>query len=226
MRTPDRHRDILRRLLIGVAAFLVLTTAVAEEAPLPPEILQQEAAEIILGQVESRTVVERADDRNLNRDITYDVRVEETQKGTLRQGTVIKVRATTITFMGEGAPPPGPSGHHPLPLVGELARFFLTPGEDGDYLILSPNGVELNQEVSISDPVRRGADAVAMPPAEAEADDAEEPSSKDPFGWDVILILLGLPILVGGLRQKGSARLGLLGVAMVFFLCAIAIVLS
>ena len=211
---------------MGIGAFLVVTTAIAQDASLPPEILQQQAVEIILGQVESRTVVERAEDRNLNREITYDVRVEETQKGTLERGTVIKARATTVTFMGEGAPPPGPSGHHPLPLVGELARFFLTPGEEGDYLILFPNGVELNQEVSISDPVRRGADAVAISPAEVETVDAEEPSSKDPFGWDIMLILLGLPILVGGLRQKGPARLGLLGVAMVFFLCAIAIVLN
>ena len=165
MRTPERHPDLFQRLLMGIGAFLVATAAIAQDASLPPEILQQQAVEIILGQVESRTVVERAEDRNLNREITYDVRVEETQKGTLERGAVIKARATTITFMGEGTPPPGPSGHHPLPLVGELARFFLTPSEEGDYLILFPNGVELNQEVSISDPVRRGADAVPAPPA-------------------------------------------------------------
>ena len=210
--------------MVCLSTMFILSPGFAEVPPIPPEVRRQQAVDIILGQVESRTVVERAEGEHLHRDITYDVRVEETEKGTLERGTIIKARATTINFMGQGTPPPGSSGHHPLPLVGELAQFFLVPDEEGDRLILSPNGVELNQEVSISDQVRRGADPVPM--ADIETVEPEGPPSKDPFGWDVILILLGLPILVGGLRQTGPARLGLLGIAMVFFVSAIAIVLN
>lgn len=226
MRMIDRHHDVLRLLMVCLSTMFILSPGFADVPPIPPEVRRQQAVDIILGQVESRTVVERAEGEHLHRDITYDVRVEETEKGTLERGTIIKARATTITYMGQGTPPPGSSGHHPLPLVGELAKFFLVPDEQDDHLIISPNGVELNQEVSISDQVRRGADAIPVPVADIETLEPEGPSSKDPFGWDVILILLGLPILVGGLRQTGSARLGLLGIAMIFFVSAIAIVLN
>ena len=226
MRTIDPHRDVLRMFMVCLSTMFILSPGFAEVPPIPPEVRRQQAVDIILGQVESRTVVERAEGEHLHRDLTYDVRVEETEKGTLERGMIIKARATTINYMGQGTPPPGSSGHHPLPLVGELAQFFLVPDEEGDRLILSPNGVELNQEVPISDQVRRGADAIPIPADETETVETEEPSSKDPFGWDVILILLGLPVLVGGLRQTGPARLGLLGIAMIFFVSAIAIVLN
>ena len=48
----------------------------------------------------------------------------------------------------------------------------------------------------------------------------------DPFGWDIILILLALPILVGSLKQPGKARWILLGASLAMFLGAALIAIS
>ena len=76
--------------------------------------------------------------------------------------------ATTLS----GEPPAHASGHAPLPLKGELAKFHLTPREpDGrsstpSYDVLLPNGIELAIGVDETDPIRRGE---AQPPSAAAA---------------------------------------------------------
>ena len=120
--------------------------------------------------------------------------------------------------------PPSETGHFPLPIVGELARFHVveTSG-DNAYMVVIPNGVELSRDADATDPRRIGdlPPEPAMPEEETPAAEANQ----DPFGWDVLLVLLAIPLVVGGLRQKGRPRLVLLVVASVMLAGAITIVL-
>lgn len=208
-----------------ILAMLVAAFAVAEVPRRTPEQLEAMATDIVLGVVESRVIEESKDERFLRRGFTFQVRVEETLKGELARGATIPVTAWTSTWIGEGRPPAGATGHRPLPLEGELARFFLVAKTNAEgttrYGIVLPNGVELGGGADATDPVRRGdaARVVASPPAEESA------PTKDPFGWDVVLVLLALPIVIGSLRQNGKARWILLGVGSVLLAGAAAVVL-
>ena len=113
-----------------ILAMLVAAFAVAEVLRWTPEQLEAKATDIVLGVVESRAIEESKDEQFLRRGFTFQVRVEETMKGDLARGTVIPVTAWTSTWIGEGRPPAGASGHRPLPLEGELARFFLVAKTD------------------------------------------------------------------------------------------------
>ena len=112
-----------------------------------------------------------------------------------------------------------------MPLEGELARFFLVAKADAEgttgYGVVLPNGVELGGGADATDPVRRG-----DPPRVVVSPTPEEPApTKDPFGWDVVLVLLALPIVIGSFRQNGKARWILLGVGSTLLAGAAAVVL-
>lgn len=205
---------------------LVTGSAIAEVPLLTAEDLEANASDIVLGVVESRTIDESSDGLHRRRAFTFQVRVEETLKGDLDRGTVIPVHAWTQAWIGIGDPPPGSRGHDPLPLEGELARFFLTARIDdagvAAFDVLLPNGVELGGGTDATDPVRGGdpprpATPVASDPA---------PPTKDPFGWDVVLLLLAAPILIGSFRQRGKARWILLGTAILLMSGAVIVVLA
>ena len=194
-----------------------------EVPQLTPEQLESSATDIVLGVVESRAIDELDDGGYRERRFTFQVRVEETFKGELERGVVIPVTAWTRLWIGPGEQPPGSKGHAPLPLDGELARFFLT-AESNAFEVLLPNGVELGGGADPLDPERRGdppATATTLP----NATDSATPIQKDPFGWDVILLLLAAPILIGSFRQTGKARWILLGVAILLMCGAAAVVL-
>ena len=215
-----RYRPTTVILVLLVAAFTF-----AEVPRQSPEQLEAKATDIVLGVVEARAIEQSNDGMFLRRGFTFQIRVEETMKGDLASGTVIPVTAWTQTWVGPGRPPAGASGHRPLPLEGELARFFLIAKTDAEgsvrYGVVLPNGVELGGGADETDPVRRGdaARVVASPPSEEPA------PTKDPFGWDVVLVLLALPIVIGSLRQNGKARWILLGVGSVLLAGAAAVVL-
>ena len=115
--------------------------------------------------------------------------------------------------------------HGPLPLEGELARFFLRSRTDDAgataYDVLLPNGVELGGGTDATDPVRWGDPPRPTPDPPATT----TPPTKDPFGWDVVLLLLAAPILIGSFRQRGKARWILLGIAMLLMSGAVIVVL-
>jgi hypothetical protein len=187
-----------------------------------PEQLEALATDIVLGVVESRAIGESDEGGHRERRFAFEVRVEETLKGDLARGDVIPVTGWTRRWVGPGEQPAGSNGHRPLPLEGELARFFLT-AEDEGYAIVLPNGVELGGGADPSDPVRWG-----DPPRVVEPDPVAEsspPATKDPFGWDVVLLLLAAPILIGSFRQHGKARWILLGIAILLMSGAALVVL-
>jgi hypothetical protein len=194
--------------------------SLTEVPQLTPEQLESSATDIVLGVVESRAIDESDGGGYRERRFTFQVRVEETLKGELERGAVIPVTAWTRLWVGPGEQPPGSNGHAPLPLDGELARFFLVAESDG-FAVILPNGVELGGGADPSDPVRWG-----DPPQVVEADTTETtPPTKDPFGWDVMLLLLAAPILIGSFRQRGKARWILLGISTLLMSGAALIVL-
>lgn len=227
----ERHHDVPRdlindrrglKVLLAVIAAVLTTTARADIATKSPQELTEIADEIVLGVVESRSMAESTNGSWLERDFTYQVRVEDgSEKGDLERGDVIQVRAANRRWTGSDPMPPSGTGHSPLPIVGELARFHLVriAGEDA-FMVVLPNGVELSMEADLDDPTRGGDPA----PPEIVDPEPTEPTAKDPFGWDVILLLLAIPLVVGSLRQRGRPRWILLSIAFVMLLGAIAIV--
>ena len=217
----------LRRWLGGLLATLVtaamMGVGTSEIAQKSPEQLADIADEIVLGVVETRSVVETADGPWLERRFTYRVRVEEpSEKGGLARGDVIDVSAANRQWTGSEPMPSSGTGHSPLPVVGELARFHLVrvSGEDA-FMVVVPNGVELSMDADLADPTRAGDPA----PPDIVDPEADAPSTQDPFGWDIILLLLAIPLVVGSLRQQGRPRWILLSIASVMLGGAILIVL-
>lgn len=189
-----------------------------------PDDLAEIATDIVLGVVESRSVTESAEDSWLERTFVFGVRVEEVSKGALQRGQVVDVVASNRRWLGVESAPDLDTGHAPLPLVGELARFHLVAAdEDGVFEIVTPNGVELGDRADHSDPTRAGDPAPASTtiPDDTTTDAAK--TAKDPFGWDVILVLLAVPVLIGSFRQQGGARWGLMGAATVMLLTALVV---
>ena len=184
------------------------------------------STDIVLGVVESRSMTETLDPASWQeRSFEYGVRVEETLKGGLERGNVIRVKAVTRSWVGTEPMPPSDTGHDPLPLAGELAKFHLVFDEGGStYSVVLPNGVELAQGAEGTDPRRRG-DLPEVVEAPSEEEGLIEEASRDPFGWDVLLVLLSIPLVVGALRQKGRPRWILLGISTVMLMGAAAIVL-
>ena len=208
-----------------MAAILTTTAWGVEIAPKSPQELAEIADEIVLGVVESRSMEQTTNEEWLERKFTYQVRVEEdSEKGGLKQGDVIQVKAENRRWIGPDPMPPSETGHFPLPIVGELARFHVveTSG-DNAYMVVIPNGVELSRDADATDP--RWIGDLPPEPAVPEEETPAAEANQDPFGWDVLLVLLAIPLVVGGLRQKGRPRLVLLVVASVMLAGAITIVL-
>ena len=236
MNESERHHQGIvgsiddRRFLLILLAMIVATLATAawgaDIAQKSPQDLVDIADEIVLGVVESRSMEQTTNEEWLERRFTYQVRVEEdSEKGGLEQGDVIRVDAATRRWIGSDPMPPSGTGHFPLPMVGELARFHLVEVTgDNAYMVVVPNGVELSRDADATDPRRIG--DLPPEPARAEEETPAEEADRDPFGWDVLLVLLAIPLVVGGLRQKGRPRLVLLLVASVMLAGAIAIVLA
>ncbi len=217
------RRPALLTLLLAGIFVIVGGTDVPQRSQ---EQLDEMSTDIILGVVESRSMEETLDPLSWQvRSFEYTVRVEETIKGNLKRGDAVTVKAGTRDWVGPGPMPPSNTGHHPLPLVGELAKFHLVlDGGAVTYSVVLPNGVELAKEASIADPRRNGDPPAEATPTSAEQEVVEE-ATKNPFGWDVILLLLAIPLVVGGLRQKGRPRSVLLLIATIMLAGAVVIVL-
>lgn len=222
-------KDLLRRL---VPAFAICTLfvvrsvdAARREVPLrTPQQLLEMSTDVVLARVLPEVRIEESRNAGWSRrDFTFPLLVEDVEKGDTTRGDRIDVTAWHRTWVGPGDPPPSSTGHLPLPLAGEVARFHLRRTEAGLLEIVLPNGVELATSADPLDPVRFG-----DPPRvdAAENDIPEDATPTDPFGWDVILILLALPLLVGALKQPGKARWTLLGISLMMFVGAALIAIS
>ena len=230
---PESRIDNLVRVqspLRSFLSFLLLAAmfVVGGGADVPPrsqEQLHQMSSDIVLGMVGLRSMTETLDALTWQeRAFEYEVRVEETLKGDLEQGEVIVVKARIRNWVGPEPIPPSDTGHHPLPLPGELAKFHLTLDEgDSTYSIVLPNGVELAQDADVDDPRRTG--DLPVEPVTSEEETPAEEANRDPFGWDVLLLLLAIPLVIGGVRQQGRPRWILLGLSTVMLAGAAAIVL-
>ncbi|MFB0984678.1 MAG: hypothetical protein QMB94_00160 [Phycisphaerales bacterium] len=211
--------------LVGVFLSAGPAMAGTEIAPRSADDLQEEASDIVLATVINRSVTEMPDGDWLDRRFSFTIQIEDVLKGSLVRGDLIEnVKAWNRAWTSSTPPPPSGSGHRPLPLEGEVAKFYLEPAEDGSLAILLPNGVELSSRADPTDPVRTGEPAPSSIPKE-EAEDAIVVEAKDPFGWDVMLVLLAIPILVGAFKQPGAARWMLLGISGLMLGGAVVIIL-
>ena len=179
-----------------------------------------EATDVVIARVLDRTMDRDESQPDWDRrTFTYVLEVEAVDKGEFKRNQEIQVGTFRTSWRGAvDSVPEFDPGCDPLPLEGERARFFLVRGEGGDITILSPNGVELAESADPTDPVRIGDPPREKP--EPEVADTAESKKKDPFGRDIILVLLGLPFLIGAIKQKESSRWGLLVVACLLFLSA------
>ena len=216
----------LRNHLLAIAICLVAASTLrAEIPPMSDEQRTAKADHIVLAVPISTSVEERRDENYIYRQMTFEIRVEEAEKGSPVRGDVITVTAWKNEWIGEGRPFANASGHRPLPIEGGLARFHLQdPDENGHYAILLPNGVEPGSTSSPPEVAEAGASTSATDTA---ADDADQdaPSTKDPFGWDVILVLLAIPLLVGSFRQSGTPRWMLMSIATIMLVSALVVAL-
>ena len=195
--------------LIGISFTTALAVASSEIAPLSADDLQEGATDIVLATVLGRTMVETTNGDWTDRHFSFTIEVEDVLKGSHIRGD----RMENIS-----------AWNRPLPLEGEVAKFHLEPAEDGSMQIMLPNGVELSSRADPSDPVRAGEAAVILNSNDG-VEDAIEADRKDPFGWDVMLVLLAIPIMVGAMKQPGTARWMLLGFSFLMLGAAVIIVL-
>ena len=217
---------LLRNHLLAIMICLIGSSALGGELPpMSDEERTAKADHIVLGVPISTSVDEQRDENYIHRQMTFEIRVEEAEKGTPVRGDVITVTAWKKDWVGEGRPLTNASGHRPLPIEGGLARFHLQdPDDNGHYAILLPNGVEPG---STSSPPEVEEAATSTSATDAPADDADRdaPSTKDPFGWDVILVLLAIPLLVGSFRQSGTPRWVLMSIATIMLVSALVVAL-
>lgn len=222
--------NALQRLLLSALA--VCTTFVVGSADaarrdvplLTPQQLLEMSTDVVLARVLPEVEIKTSSEGGWSRrDFTYSLLVEDVEKGEAKRGDRIDVTAWHRAWVGLGDPPPSSAGHRPLPLAGEIARFHLRRTDEGVLEVVLPNGVELATSAHPLDPVRYG----DPPRVDAAEDDIpEDTTPTDPFGWDVILILLALPLLVGALKQPGKARWTLLGISLMMFVGAALIAIS
>ena len=222
--------NALQRLLLSALA--VCTTFVVGSADaarrdvplLTPQQLLEMSTDVVLARVLPEVEIKTSSEGGWSRrDFTYSLLVEDVEKGEAKRGDRIDMTAWHRAWVGLGDPPPSSAGHRPLPLAGEIARFHLRRTDKGVLEVVLPNGVELATSADPLDPVRYG----DPPRVDAAEDDIpEDTTPTDPFGWDVILILLALPLLVGALKQPGKARWTLLGISLMMFVGAALIAIS
>ena len=225
--------NALLRLLVPTLAVCTLfmvgsADAARREVPLrTPQQLLEMSTDVVLARVLPEVEIETSSDGGWSRrDFTFSLLVEDVEKGEAKRGDRIEATAWHRAWVGLGGPPPSSVGHRPLPLAGEIARFHLRRTDEGVLEVVLPNGVELATSADPLDPVRYG-DAPRVEPDGSDAsDDTAAKAPVDPFGWDVILILLALPVLVGSLKQPGKARWTLLGISLLMFVGAALIAIS
>ena len=223
--------NVLLRVLVPTLAVCTLfvvgsADAARRDVPLrtPPQLLEMSTDVVLARVLPDVEIKESREDGWARRDFTFPLLVEDVEKGDATRGDRIAVTAWHHVWVGLGDPPPSSAGHRPLPLAGEVARFHLRRNDEGALEVVLPNGVELATSADPLDPVRFG-----DPPQVESNDDATSEAATtpaDPFGWDIILILLALPIFVGSLKQADKARWILLGVSLVMFLGAALIAIS
>lgn len=219
------RRQIGPLLLTGFLLCVVLQRlAVGDIAPLSAETLQEQASQIVVGVVTNREIKRDTEtDPNWDkRTFAYQIEIEAVEKGNFQRGDTVSASAWMQKWTGSGIQPPSGTGHHPLPMEGERARFFLAGDSTGTLSVLLPNGVELESQADQARPVRIGDPAPPEPVLEIEEESPPKPTG-DPFGWEIILVFLAVPLVIGGLRQQSASRWGLLVVACVMF-CAAAII--
>lgn len=141
---------------MGMTVTLVLAfmagRAQAEKEPLSPEELRKTATHVVTGRVNAiYSRVERSADYEYTRYVA-EVQVGETEKGDgLKKGALVYARYYRKRWIGKGDPPPGTSGHAPVPAEKDAVRVYLaknaydgfsTNNEDGGFNVIGREGWE------------------------------------------------------------------------------------
>jgi hypothetical protein len=142
------------RSLFGTLSLIMFAISAASAAK--PETskkqLEKDATHIIAGKVQAISqVIERAGEYGITRYVA-EILIDNVEKGNdLKAGDIIHARYLRKVWRGSGAPPPGDSGHWPIPQRDDSVRVYLTHKgyngagytADGGYDVYYKNGFEI-----------------------------------------------------------------------------------
>ncbi len=117
-------------LFLALVGGVIATRASADVPPKTPADLKQEASHVVVGTAQ-RVFVHREVVKKFGGSATWttyltQLKVESVEKGAgIAAGDIVYVKTWRNKWSGPGLPPPGSSGHWPIPKAGErLSVFF------------------------------------------------------------------------------------------------------
>jgi hypothetical protein len=148
----DGSKALFAAFLVGLLALSALE-APAAVPPRPPEGMMEEATHVVRGKVVAlsskiqKSKVERGLLIARDRVFKITVRVSDVEKGkAIKQGDELTFEAWQPST--RFPPLPGPQGHQPIPVKGDLVKaYLLYDKESKTYRPFMPNGIEILKKV-------------------------------------------------------------------------------
>lgn len=137
-------------LIVMLTVAGVCQPTYAEKAPTSAAELLKTSTHVVTGAV--KAVYQRTEKKGSweYTNFVAEVRVDSVEKGEgISVDSLIYVRYWHKAWMGEGSPPPGTSGHYPLPTKNDVVRAYLArnsydgftfENKDGGFNVLGANG--------------------------------------------------------------------------------------
>jgi len=148
----DGSKALFAAFLVGLLALSALE-APAAVPPRPPERMMEEATHVVRGKVVAlssktqKSKVERGLLIARDRVFKITVRVSDVEKGkAIKEGDELTFEAWQPST--RFPPLPGPQGHQPIPVKGDLVKaYLLYDKESKTYRPFMPNGIEILKKV-------------------------------------------------------------------------------
>ncbi len=139
-------------LVVGLVSGVLVTVALADKAPLPPEELRQSATPIVVGKVDAIYQKEETAKGGRYTRFVAEITVVGIEKGEgVKKGELLYARYWTRKWARPGFPPPSTNGHRGLPVEGQTLRIYLArnaydgfthDNKDGGFNVIGANGFE------------------------------------------------------------------------------------
>ncbi len=142
------------RILFGTFSLVMfaISAAYAAKPETSKKQLEKDATHIIVGKVQTISqVTERVDDYDITHYVA-EIPIDKVEKGdSLKVGDIVHARYLRKVWRGSSVPPPGDSGHWPIPKKDDSVRACLTNKgyngagytTDGGYDVYYKNGFEI-----------------------------------------------------------------------------------
>jgi hypothetical protein len=142
------------RMLFGTLSLVMfaISTAYAAKPDTSKKQLEIGATHIIVGKVQTISqVTERVGEYDITQYVA-EIQIDKVEKGNgLKVGDIVHARYLRKVWRGSGGPPPGDSGHWPIPKKDDSVRAYLTNKgyngagytADGGYDVYYKNGFEI-----------------------------------------------------------------------------------